>query len=117
MSKHFTPVEFKLSDDPGKPKRPEKIISVNKDKFEIAIKEIEAEFAKIKIGESDLLHYAVDNKDFGSPVGNRFKILKGDPTVGHIKAFLELAKQDLGAKAADHFKGLLKVTLEEVPNV
>lgn len=116
MSKYFTEVKFEVSENPGTPKRPATVIKVNKDKFEKVAEIIELEFTKIKSGESKFVPYAIDNKNFASPFGNRFKMLKTDTTAANIKAFLELAKQDLGAAAATYFQGLLKTTLEEVPN-
>lgn len=115
MSKYFKEVKFERSEDPGRPKK-SKVIAPNPEKFNEAVAEIEVAFREIKSGESDLTAYAIDNGTFGSPVGNCFKTLKSNPSVENIKRFVQITRQDLGGKAADHFKSILRRTIEETPN-
>ena len=115
-SNYFEEVEFEVSDSPIGTKRPTTRIEPNPDKLAMAIIQIYKDFAEIKNGTSDLTHYAIDNGNFGSPCGNALKRLEASPSVETIKAFVQLAGQDLGGMAQTHFKKLLAATLEEVPN-
>jgi hypothetical protein len=116
-STYFEEIEFKTPESPGDPKRPKTVIRPNPEKIKEALEKIDAELKKITTGDSDLTHYAINNGNFGSPVGNAFKRLRGKSSIENIKAFVELAGQDLGVKAQLHFKKILTATLEEVPNV
>lgn len=116
-SAYFEEIEFEISKSPGSPVRPEKIIKANSEKIEAAIKTIEAEMQKIKEGISDLTHYAIDPRTFGSPCGNALKAMKANPSLENIRGFVQLVGQDLGGAAQTYFKKLLAATLEEVPNV
>lgn len=113
-SQYFEEVKFEVTASPIAPVRPETEIRVNPELIALAIEDIKAEFAKIKTGDSNLTHYAVDNTTFGSPVGNALKRLEANPSVETIKAFVQLAGQDLGGMAQTHFRKLLGKTLEEV---
>ena len=113
-SEYFEEVEFEVTASPIAPVRPKTEIRVNPELIAVAIEEIKTEFAKIKTGDSDLTHYAVDNTTFGSPVGNALKRLETHPSVETIKAFVQLAGQDLGGMAQIHFRKVLGRTLEEV---
>jgi hypothetical protein len=115
-SAYFEEVEFEVSGSPIGTKRPETKIVPNPDKLAVAVVQIYKDFEGIKNGTSDLTHYAIDNGNFGSPCGNALKRLEADPSVDTIKAFVQLAGQDLGGMAQEHFRTLLASTLEEVPN-
>jgi hypothetical protein len=116
-SSYFEEVEFEVSESPIATSRPTTKIVPNPDKLAMAVIQIYKDFEGIKNGTSDLVHYAVDNGNFGSPAGNALKRIEANPSVETIKAFVQLAGQDLGGKAQEHFRQLLASTLEEVPNV
>ena len=106
---HFKEVEFELPEDPGERSRTkERKPFFDKEKLGVAIKEIRSEFGKIRAGTSNLTPYPIDPGNFGFPAGNRLSMLENDPTDVNYRAFLEIAKQDLGAKAAYRFLELLK---------
>lgn len=113
---HFKEVEFELPTDPGENPRPPAGPKFNKEKLTKVIDEIKAEFEKIRGGNSELTTYAIDPGNFGFPSGNRLSMLQKEPSQENYRGFLEIAKQDLGRKAAIHFMELLKKAQEEVSN-
>lgn len=107
MSKYFTEVEFEMPEDPGAPvKKPVKA-TFDREKLPAAIAEIRAEFDRIAGGTSKLTSFAINPGGFGFPAQNRLKIFEADPTEDNYKAFLELAKQDLGQRVAIYCMSLL----------
>jgi hypothetical protein len=115
---YFEEVEFELRDDPAVKKAPKKDIEfVDQPKLKAVIEEIEAEFEKIRTGNSDLTHYAINPGRFASPVASALTGLKNRPSFKAMRQFLQVAEQDLGFKAREHFKGLLAGTIKtETPN-
>jgi hypothetical protein len=107
-SKYFTEVEFEIGEDPGAPKKKPEQMSFDLDKLKIAITEIRAEFDRIAQGTSALTTYPINPGGFGIPASNRLKMLESNPTSENYKAFLEIAKQDLGQRVAVYAMGLLK---------
>ena len=107
---YFEELEFEIEDHREKPKVIQTLI-VKDDLLKPVIDEIEQEMTKIRLGTSELTHYAIDPGRFGSPVGEALKRLKADPSPNTVKDFITLAKQDLGAKAADRFSALLVKTI------
>lgn len=116
-SDYFKEVEFEVSESPIATQRPELVVKPNSEKIMVVLDQISVEMDKIKSGDSEFTHYAIDSGAFGSPVGNAFKRLQADQSVENIRAFVQLAGQDLGGMAQAHFKKMLASTLEEVPNV
>ena len=114
MSNYFTEVEFELRDDPSVKKAPKKDIEfVDQPKLEAVIEKIEEEFERIRTGASDLTHYAINPGRFASPVASALTTLKNRPSFKAMREFLQVAEQDLGAKAKEHFKSLLAGTIKE----
>jgi len=108
MSRYFNEVEFEMLEDPGAPKKKEVKASFDPEKLKLAIVEIRAEFDRIADGTSKLTAYPINPGGFGFPAQNRLKMLEADPNQENYKAFLELAKQDLGQRVAIYCMGLLK---------
>ena len=108
MSRFFTEVEFEIGDDPGAPKKKPEQKSFDPEKLKLAITEIKAEFDRIAAGTSKLTAYPINPGGFGFPAQNRLKMLEADPTEENYKAFLEIAKQDLGQRVAIYAMSLLK---------
>lgn len=106
---YFKEVEFELPEDPGeRPQTKENKLLFDEEKLEGAVKAIKEEFVRFKDGTSDFTSYAINPGSFGFPAANRLSIFLKDPTQKNYLAFLEIAKQDFGARAATHFMDLLK---------
>lgn len=110
---YFKEVEFELPPDPGLPKPESKKVEFNKEKLEEVHKRILQEFEKIRTGTSEYTHYAIDTRNFSFPAGNQLKIFIANPTIKTLAGFIELAKQDLGLRAANAFADWLKETVNE----
>jgi hypothetical protein len=106
---YFEELEF----EPELPEgyKPTIITTIDETKLKSVLDEIDEEMSKIKLGVSDLTHYAIDSGTFASPVGDSLKRLKTSPSIKTIKDFIELTKQDLGAKASTRFAILLSGTV------
>ena len=113
MSKYFTEVEFVLPEDPGENARPKPKMTFDVDKIKEAAGKIQAAFEEIRSGSSDLTSYPIDPGNFSFPTGNRLSMLIKDPTEVNYIGFLEIAKQDLGLKAATQFMEWLKDAKEK----
>lgn len=111
---YFEEVEFELREDPAVKKAPKKDIEyVDQPKLDAVVVKIEEEFELIRVGASDLTHYAINPGRFASPVASALTGLKNKPSFKAMRHFLQVAEQDLGVKARDHFKGLLAGTIKE----
>lgn len=104
---YFKEVEFELSEDPGENPKPKNQFELDKEKLNEAYNQVVEEINRIRRGESEYTTYAIDPGDFGFPVMNRLKMLKDDPSKKNYVGFLEIAKQDLGIKAASYFMTLI----------
>lgn len=110
---YFEEVEFELRENPAVKTTPKDIEFVDQPKLAAVIEEIEKEFELIRTGDSDLCHYAINPGRFASPVASALTGLKNKPSFKAMREFLQVAEQDLGAKAREHFKGLLAGTIKK----
>lgn len=113
MSKFFEPVEFELGEDPGKPTPPKPAVTFNPDKVKEVVAEIRKEFERIRTGTSELCHYAFDPGRFANPLGENLKRFETDPTEKTMAGFLQIAKQDVGLRAAVHWLEQLESAKEK----
>lgn len=113
MSKYFQEVEFELPKDPGENPDPPQSLKFDSEKLTDAINEIRSEIEKIRRGESNLTTYAIDPGDFSFPTGNRLSIFHREPTLKNFTGLIEIAKQDLGVKAAKFFTVTINKAREE----
>lgn len=111
MSEFFEEVEFNISPSPGKPESPK--VTWNKDKLQVALKEILSEISKIKGGTSKYTTYAINPGVFGFPAENAMKIFVENASDRTFKGIHDICRQDFGARAGDHFYELLKEAREE----
>lgn len=115
MSKYFKELKFEVPKRPNAMENPDTRVVVDEEKFKPAMKEIRQEMDKIRRGDSELTHYAIDPGTKASPVDGAWKRLNEKPRIEGMQEFLKIVNQDLGAKARDRFKELLLTTLKEVP--
>jgi hypothetical protein len=75
---------------------------------------IQKEINNLQIGRSQFAKYAIYFPKGVSPVLEGFKRMRENPDTGTVLNFLQLAKQDLGAAAANYFTDLF---MEIDPNI
>lgn len=114
-SKFFKEVEFEEPRDPTDA-RPEKIVIWDKEKVKEAASHIREELSLIKRGQSELTPYAIDPGAFGFPAENALKIFERKPADKEFEGFVQIARQDWGARAAEKFASMLRPAREVVDN-
>ena len=116
MSKYFEQIELEFSDDPNIPKKSKPEKTFNTEKLKKAFDEISMEIGKIRKGTSDYHHYAVEPGSFGFPAANQLTIFMEKPSEKTYQAFKEIAIQDFGALAGNHFMSLIDKAREDADN-
>lgn len=115
MSNYFKEVEFEDTLSPAD-QRPEMVVVWDEEGLKDALKAIQAEIAKIKVGTSEFTHYAINPSKFGFPAENAIKVFVADPSDRTFEGIEAISKQDLGALAGKEFVRLLREARKEVPN-
>ena len=115
MSDFFKPVEFEEPPDPAD-NRPKTRVVWDEEKLKAAHKMIKAELEKIRNGTSEYHPYAIEPSSFGFPAANQLRIFLTDPSDKLFKHFCQIACQDWGKRAGEHFAALLSAARSEVPN-
>lgn len=115
MARFFKEVEFSLPDfEEEKPKKPG--VFWDKAVLKKALKEIQAEIEKIKVGKSEYTTYAINPGKFPFPAENAIKAFVSNPSDRTFLLIREISNQDFGARAGEYFFELLKKGRVEVPN-
>ena len=115
MSEFFKPVEFKEPPSPAD-NRPKTKVVWDEEKLQAAFKLIKKELEKIRSGTSEFTTYAIEPSSFGFPAANQLKIFLSDPSDKLFDHFKQIARQDWGKRAGDHFAALLSAARREEPN-
>lgn len=113
MSKYFNEIKFTLNKDPAEPDRTPAPNLFDQKKLEVAEKEIQEEFKKIKNGTSNLVTYAINPGGFGFPAANLLRIFMSEPTEKNFKGFIDISKQDFGNLAAERFSNIMNNAREK----
>ena len=111
MSEYFDEVEFALPKDPNEQPKP-KLGAYNATLVKLAVVEIKTEIDRIRVGASDLTTYAINPGSFGFPAKTCLEAFEKKPADKTFKDFVQIAHQDFGKSAGDHFAALLAATRE-----
>lgn len=115
-SEFFTEIDFIIEANPDDHQKPDTVVIWDDEKLKSAFKEIEIELQKIRGGISEYVPRAIDPGKFGFPAENAIKIFLLAPNDRGFEGVKQIAKQDWGARAANHFIALLKVAREVKKN-
>lgn len=113
MTNYYTKIKFEMPKDPGEPTPAKPGLKFDAEKLKEAVNRIRQEFEKIRTGQSNLCTYAIDPRNFSFPAGNRLTMLEENPNQENFDGFIQIAKQDLGYRAAVAFTGWLLESLEK----
>jgi len=116
MSKYFEQIELEFTEDPNIPEKSKPVKLFDLKKLKVAEELICVEMGKIRRGTSKFTHYAIEPGSFGFPAANTLKIFMDDPTEDNYEGFKEIAIQDFGALAGNHFMGLIDEAREDTDN-